>query len=684
MSGKRGWFRLSVMLVVSFYLTFAEADNSEFEEKLEILSKQVKALLDRRKEDLQIIEDSLRRKLFKSPEISDVREEVRNLRLEIEDLRKGNVHKNQIRQYGAQDKNERLTVKWLSNAVTELKTEVSEIQTTLNSTVILQNHEEVYGELSLLRTDVSNLNKELEISRNKNMKYEAELLELREDVASLRDHCKATAVMCGKTKNQLKATQLEWNYNWRKMTENKSSLPLTLDDNPHASRHQRILKKHVVELEKNAKKLKRNNEELRGRILKLEEEMRILQQNKEPVFERIPGNEIDDYIKMHKLTQITNNVPVINSALDDRITKLEINQKMETESVFNLSRQFLNFDKLHMSMLELLENVESLENKVDKNFPEFRKEISKLEVQVSERTAETAILKEDQTNTRKSVKAIGASVSNLKDKLDFEQTQLMELRKHLNNLQKSWNMQTSKLHDHILKAESSNIDLNATKSAIHLVQELKSFEKEYKNIVNKLPHDCGAVSGLNGIYLISPGDGEPIMANCQDGWTLIQKRYDGSVDFNRNWNEYSNGFGSATGEHWLGNRNIHYLTKDNCTRLMINMKDIYGKYWQATYDDFRVADYSFGFKMSVDKYKGNASDALDYQNRMEFSTIDNDRDISNTHCASNYEGGWWFSHCQHANLNGRYNLGLTWFDSSRNEWIAVATSEMRVKRRDSC
>jgi hypothetical protein len=61
------------------------------------------------------------------------------------------------------------------------------------------------------------------------------------------------------------------------------------------------------------------------------------------------------------------------------------------------------------------------------------------------------------------------------------------------------------------------MDMNATKSTIHLVQELKSFEKEYKSIVNKLPHDCGAVSGPSGIYLISPGDGEPILAYCKEG-----------------------------------------------------------------------------------------------------------------------------------------------------------------------
>jgi hypothetical protein len=111
------------------------------------------------------------------------------------------------------------------------------------------------------------------------------------------------------------------------------------------------------------------------------------------------------------------------------------------------------------------------------------------------------------------------------------------------------------------------------------------------------------------------------------------------------------------------------------------MVDIYGKSWLAEYKELSVGSREEGFRLLVGGYSGNASDALDYQNNMQFSTKDEDRDISNTHCAANYEGGWWFSHCQHANLNGRYNLGLTWFHADKNEWIAVAQSTMKIRPR---
>ena len=41
---------------------------------------------------------------------------------------------------------------------------------------------------------------------------------------------------------------------------------------------------------------------------------------------------------------------------------------------------------------------------------------------------------------------------------------------------------------------------------------------------------------------------------------MFQRRFDGSVNFDRNWTEYRDGFGELTGEFWLGNEKLRQLT----------------------------------------------------------------------------------------------------------------------------
>ncbi|KAJ8664612.1 hypothetical protein QAD02_006274 [Eretmocerus hayati] len=215
----------------------------------------------------------------------------------------------------------------------------------------------------------------------------------------------------------------------------------------------------------------------------------------------------------------------------------------------------------------------------------------------------------------------------------------------------------------------------------NLTKVLEHVEDEYRSMVDALPGNCEQKDGLT---LLAPGPGAPLLAACRKGWIVVGRRIDGTVDFDRSWNDYATGFGSPLNEFWAGNEALHRLSQDNCTRLRIELNDIDGNYWVANYEEFSIDDEDNGYRIRIGGFSGNATDAMSYQNHMRFSAKDRDLDISSTDCAANYHGGWWFSHCQHANLNGRYSLGLTWYRSDVNQWMAVATAELLVQRKEQC
>lgn len=66
--------------------------------------------------------------------------------------------------------------------------------------------------------------------------------------------------------------------------------------------------------------------------------------------------------------------------LSAKVEFLELENKVINNQLKNTTQKISDFDKVHASILELREDVESMENKADKTIPEFRKEISKLDV----------------------------------------------------------------------------------------------------------------------------------------------------------------------------------------------------------------------------------------------------------------------------------------------------------------
>lgn len=71
------------------------------------------------------------------------------------------------------------------------------------------------------------------------------------------------------------------------------------------------------------------------------------------------------------------------------------------------------------------------------------------------------------------------------------------------------------------------------------------------------------------------------------GWSVIQRRLDGSVSFDRNWRDYKDGFGDLHSEFWLGNNHIHDLTIQGDYSLRIDLEDWSNQHRHALYQSFR-------------------------------------------------------------------------------------------------
>ncbi|KFB50541.1 AGAP012000-PA-like protein [Anopheles sinensis] len=179
---------------------------------------------------------------------------------------------------------------------------------------------------------------------------------------------------------------------------------------------------------------------------------------------------------------------------------------------------------------------------------------------------------------------------------------------------------------------------------VHVENKMEEQENRMKNEINEirktlgemsselLPRSCDQVkSNTTETVYISPYGKvkKPFLVLCNfennfnlgGGWTVFQRRIDGSVNFYQNWTMYKNGFGDENGEHWLGLDKLHAMTRSGRHELLVLLEDFDGNSTYARYDDFKVGSEVEKYKLTVGNYSGTAGDSLTEGNGTKFSTL---------------------------------------------------------------
>ncbi|XP_062944347.1 angiopoietin-4-like [Cynocephalus volans] len=283
------------------------------------------------------------------------------------------------------------------------------------------------------------------------------------------------------------------------------------------------------------------------------------------------------------------------------------------------------------------------------------------------------------------------------------QAELDSLRIQKEQLQHLLSLQSSTLASlqHSLHAYRSNASLLHTRQLqlLKTVQGLVGLLAQGPapvRVAEQVFQDCSEIrrfgASASGVYTIHVANmTEPRKVFCDmeasgGGWTLIQRRENGSVSFQRNWEDYKQGFGDPAWEHWLGNEVVHQLTSGAAYSLRVELQDWEGREAFAQYESFQLGSEGQLYRLSLSGYRGSTEKQSNlFLMDANFSTHNKDNDNCNCNCALLLSGGWWFDACGLSNLNGIYYKkghhtgkikGIRWFSFRGSSYSLRATRMM--------
>ncbi|XP_062597429.1 fibrinogen-like protein 1 [Saccostrea cucullata] len=394
---------------------------------------------------------------------------------------------------------------------------------------------------------------------------------------------------------------------------------------------------------------------------------------------------------------------------DENSTKNGLLPKTITDKDSNVLRNILNQESLvRFSMVQKIQNLvmDATDRKSDSQV--IKSKLSEVTDDVENLEKQYQVMKEENVKLQEKLKAIYGSVNDNKNMTlenikTLNESQIITFE---SNLQKMKELEDGERNESVVlknndRALTKEIqvlrekmnEMNMTiQGSVDLVGRVRKTEDMLKSIVvsyNETQEDTEDVNelklvsskvlskncweilrkfpstfGRDGLYTVFIDFEEKLvycdMSTDGGGWTVIQRRQDGSTYFYRSWKAYKQGFGDPSKNYWIGNDVIYELTKNKEQELRVELQDFNGDEAYAQYYIFYVGNEDSKYVLTVSGYSGTAGDSLAWQNGMKFSTKDEDNDRSGGNCAVTYHGAWWYNACHNSNLNGEYvNYNVT-------------------------
>ncbi|XP_022594808.1 angiopoietin-related protein 4-like [Seriola dumerili] len=336
-------------------------------------------------------------------------------------------------------------------------------------------------------------------------------------------------------------------------------------------------------------------------------------------------------------------------AFNSTMAELEKKQQEQNEALMTRGGEVEGKEKM---AVELAEEVRVKVEEVKKQSEDISSRMDRLEEKVDEVLTGSKLDSNYSDHSgipfiQRLVAAQNRRIDQLVEKIKQQQSKLEKQSLHLQALQ-------SKVSHKRVKSHRRRDEERALRG-----------EAEESKGTSGLARDCHDlfVQGqrASGIYTVQPENSQPFSVLCEmtseGGWTIIQKRQDGSQNFNQLWESYKKGFGSLNGEFWLGLENIHSLSKQGQYVLQVELSDRAGEQHMAHYR-FQLDGEEKKFALHLEQETSSGAEEeimTTAASGRPFSTADRDNDLTaDVNCAELLTGGWWFSSCGESNLNGRY------------------------------